>query len=356
MWKRDLVIDKDEAQVLPAKRQKVAPWLQSSSGSVTLPRRRLSKKLKLALDIAANPLLVGKCRDLVHSAAISASSASTNNSRRRKYEDIMLRMEEEPYPLTFDKIDSFLCISIVVRYMDADGDCYHLMSYCGKNNMSNLTSAEASQVGSTLAGLRRKGYFSHDQKQPIFLSSIVPLTSREDKAVLLLAYFFALRKSEVKLINSTIKIIFHVNSISCDFRAAVLKSNVTAATAVKCLCGSHKDICLHSFRTEIENINVGTPGDLAAVIARNFKDSNTNSDDNDGGGGDDKDGEGGEKKNVASHSIRVGSLLHNRSLSKALDRILVHYRWTSYLMYHYYSRIAGLYPIDSEIAKIDFLL
>ena len=295
-------------------------------------KQRTSKKMSLALTIAADPAMVARCAEFLRELG-ARSSSSTYASQIVKYERIVRGAGVDPWPLTLDKLELFIAVSIAAGYQTTDDDVSVLNQEGRKRELYSLSKLDENYVASLLASLKRKGCFSHSQKKPLFRNQILSLSSIDSKAKLLLAFYFGLRKSECSHIGSSIKLLWGKNSIGLDLRAAQLKSNHTQAIRCRCLCSSNSvsSNCLHFYRSILDRVTNGF--DLQSLLNNNF-----------------------ESYSGSSHSLRVGCLLTLLEQSKRLCSmsslsVTSHIRWQNSIMVGYYSRMAGLWEIpksDSE--------
>ena len=230
-----------------------------------------------------------------------------------------------PWPLTFDKVYLFLAAAFTAGYVGIDDTVSVLVTYADSKGVCGLADCDRRILWDLISKLRRKDFFSHTQKSPIYLSEILCINNRSHKAALLVCFFFALRKGEAALIGDKLRIVCCDDSFLLDLRGVVLKSNGTPAVRVKCLCHSPlKDACLHNFQVEVVNLKCI---DLLDLTTTYF--------------------------GTASHSVRVGSVLHLVWVEASAERTVRHLRWSSNLMLIYYRRNIALHKRDN--ALIDFV-
>ena len=200
-----------------------------------------------------------------------------------------------------------------------------VISYADMKGASGLGSSDRAEVWNLINKLRRKGFFSHKQKKPIYLSEIYKIKDRVHKAALLLCFFFALRKSEARLIGDSLSVEFCDDSFLLGLRDVVLKSNATPVIRVGCLCNTELgEACLHNFEKEI---NAMKSIDLLGLTKLYFEE--------------------------ASHSVRVGSVLSLLWEGVSEERIVRHMRWSSALMLIYYRRNIALWKKEKK--TVDYI-
>mmetsp|Transcript_12858 Transcript_12858/g.31299 ORF Transcript_12858/g.31299 Transcript_12858/m.31299 type:complete len:345 (-) Transcript_12858:122-1156(-) len=299
----------------------VASQYQESNGSAApkAKRQRTSKQMALAQRLASSPALLQKCRDAL-AAMVASSSSTTVVSQVVKFERILRASGQDPYPVSLEKVECFLAVGVASGYRTLDDDLRMICSRAKKAGNFDLSQVEESYMSSLLSSLRRKGFFNHDQKRPVFRRDILALSCRRTRASLLLVFYFGLRKSEASQVNSTIKVLWGEKSIGLDLRGAILKSNSTAAIRVRCFCDSCPEACLHTYWAQIEALSGGI--DVVQCLAKLDAGSDT-----------------------ATHSFRVGLVVTLFEAGYTNVQIMAHLRWSSTLMCLYYARLKGLYEV-----------
>ncbi len=285
---------------------------ESSSSSQAVPGgTRTSKQMTIALRVASNPALLNAAREVF----TVQSSSSVNSSRIKKYVRIVRAAGFDPWPVSATKIEVFLAAGISAGYATLDDD---ISAVIGAD--SAISPAERSVISSMVATVRRKGYFEHSQKDPVFLRDILPIGDRVDRASLLVAFYFGLRKREVLEVGKSIKVGWSANSIALDFRGTVLKSNKVSGTRIRCSCDHGSSFpCLHGHKAEI-NGGLRDPGD---VIRRCIPLASGKS----------------------AHSCRIGCLMSLLGQNISDLALQVHLRWVSPGMVAYYARRRGSHEV-----------
>ncbi len=244
-------------------------------------------------------------------------SEDVKNSRISFYTVIMHRAGREPCPVDESKLHALLAVMVASGYTTADDYLSSIISYARPRGVLCMSEYELSGIREITAKLRKKGLFAHSQKRPVFLGDIQRVKDKKDRCSLLIAFFFGLRKSEALLFGDKLIMTEGRESFMMDFRGAVLKSNNTTCTRVKCLCGTdYQPFCLHSFSDVIGEVK---EIDITGLVKRYFSSGET------------------------SHSLRIGTTVHCVYANEDSARILAHLRWSSPIMLIYYSRNSRLW-------------
>eukprot|EP00392_Amoebophrya_sp_AT5.2_P007571 g7586.t1 len=285
--------------------------------------------MALAQQLASSPVLLQRCRDAL-AAMVASSSSATVVSQVVKYERILRAAGQDPYPVSLEKVECFLAVGVASGYRTLDDDLSMICSRARKAGNFDMSAVEESYMSSLLSSLRRKGFFNHGQKRPVFRRDILALSCRRTRAALLLVFYFGLRKSEASLVNSSIKVLWGERSIGLDLRSAVLKSNSTAAIRIRCFCASCPEACLHTYKAQIEGLTCGI--DVVQCLAKLDAGNDT-----------------------ATHSFRVGLVVTLFEAGYSNVQIMSHLRWASTLMCLYYARLKGLYEVPEADRALDLL-
>jgi hypothetical protein len=232
----------------------------------------------------------------------------------------------DPWPLELRKLELFLVVGVGAGYRTLDDDCSMITTSAKTRGLNSLSPRDENVVSSLVSSPRRKGYFSHSQKVPVFMSSLLLVVDTIDRGGLLLCFLFGLRKSEALMIGNSISLIFDQHSIALDLRKAVLKNNRVSAVGVACSCvgGQPGPSCLRYYRDSLEKITDGVC--ILTLLKRRFpalKESNT-------------------------HSLRIGLLLTLFGQKCGELDLLMHLRWSSQLMAVCYARCRALCEVPAQ--------
>lgn len=289
--------------------------------------RRWDPKLKIAHNIASSEQACIDAENHLVDLVVNSASDETNTSRVRTYTVIVNAARLEPWPLTFKSVLRYLSILVAAEYKTVDDSLSVITSYAKEKRVYNLSIDEWAIVEGLLRKIKKLGLLSHDQKAPITLEQIESTKDRAKRGKQLLLFYTGMRKSEAAQVGGSIAVTFDIDdTVLVDFRKAALKSRAGAcAVRLSCVCKSSRRLCLHSYRDVIEGCNGIDAVECAPKV-----------------------------EGVASHSFRIGCLLHQMSMERDMAKTVLHMRWSTVVMWLYYARRKALFRKPKKFANLKF--
>ena len=138
--------------------------------------RRVPEKMRLAREIAADPLKLAEAQDDI--ASLCLSSDNSNAGRVRSYNAILAAAKLQAWPMSSGGVSAWMAALLAAGYSTIDDAWCVLREYARQMGQFGLSHGESDDVDRVVGKLKRKGMMRHQQKRPVFLDRIVQIKSK----------------------------------------------------------------------------------------------------------------------------------------------------------------------------------